>query len=112
MASTPEVIRPPVSQAGLIRWVKNNLASTWYNALFTIAVLALAIFFLKSLVPWVLTDADWSPVRSNLKLFLVGQYPLEEMWRVGVSVLMVSLLLGVSWGQVRVRGVVGGVPAA
>ncbi|MEE8465201.1 MAG: amino acid ABC transporter permease [Dehalococcoidia bacterium] len=72
--------------------------STWYNTLLTMVVLALVILFLRIALVWVLIDADWSPVTSNLKLFLVGQYPVEEMWRIGVSALMVSLLLGVSWG--------------
>ena len=67
-------------------------------------VLALAIFFLRIAITWVFVDADWSPVTSNLRLYLVGQYPVEEMWRVGTIALMVSLLLGVSWG------VWGGVP--
>ncbi len=98
MADTPEVVRPPVSQSGPIGWVRTNLMSTWYNTLLTMVVLALVILFLRIAIVWVLIDADWSPVTSNLKLFLVGQYPVEEMWRIGVSALMVSLLLGVSWG--------------
>ncbi|NQW23008.1 MAG: amino acid ABC transporter permease [SAR202 cluster bacterium] len=98
VARTLEVIRPPVSQSGPIGWVRTNLMSNWYNSLLTVVTLALVIFFLKTGLTWVFIDADWSPVRSNLKLFLVGQYPAAEMWRVGVIALMVSLLLGVSWG--------------
>lgn len=78
--------------------------STKYNTLLTVAVLALLVWFLKSALGWVFFGADWSVVTSNLKLFLVGQYPSEEMWRIGVGVLFATLLLGVSWG------VWGGVP--
>ena len=98
VANTPEIIRPPLSRSGPIGWVRTNLMSTWYNALLTAVVLALLVFFLKIALVWVFLDADWDAVRSNLKLFLVGQYPVEEMWRVGVGILMFTLLLGVSWG--------------
>jgi general L-amino acid transport system permease protein len=100
-ANTPEVLRPPVSKSGPIEWVKTNLTSTWYNAVLTVVMLALVIFFLRLTLSWVFFDANWDPVRSNLKLFLVGQYPDEEMWRIGVNALMVSLLMGVSWGVWR-----------
>ena len=104
VANTPEVLKPPVSKSGPIEWVKTNLTSTWYNAVLTVVMLALVIFFLRLTLSWVFFDANWDPVRSNLKLFLVGQYPDEEMWRVGVNALMVSLLMGVSWGRVAWHG--------
>ncbi|PKO21805.1 MAG: amino acid ABC transporter permease [Chloroflexi bacterium HGW-Chloroflexi-1] len=89
--------QPP---AGLnpIQWLKKNLFSTWFNTLLTF-VSALVIFFvLKGLFTWVLTAADWTPVVKNLKLFAVGQYPIEEMWRVGTILAIVSFLMGLSWG--------------
>ena len=98
MSTASPVIRPPVSNVGAVGWVRNNLLNTWYNALLTLAVLAILYFLLSNVLTWIIMDADWSPVRSNLKLFLVGQFPSEEMWRVGVSVLLVSLLTGLSWG--------------
>ena len=46
---------------------------------------------------WVVFTADWSPVTESLKLFLVGQYPTEELWRVGAVVVAAAALMGVSW---------------
>jgi general L-amino acid transport system permease protein len=40
-------------------------------------------------------------VTSNFKLFALGQYPADQVWRVGLIVWMVSLLFGVSWGRWR-----------
>ncbi|MCH6567856.1 MAG: hypothetical protein IH801_05745 [Nitrospinae bacterium] len=34
---------------------------------------------------------------ESLKRFLVGQYPTEELWRVGAVVLAAAALMGVSW---------------
>lgn len=34
---------------------------------------------------------------NSLKLFAVGQYPPEQLWRVGTIVFVVSFLFGVSW---------------
>ncbi len=98
MATAPQVTRPPATHVGAVGWIRKNLLNTWYNALLTVAVLALLYLLLSNVLTWAIMDADWSPVRSNLKLFLVGQYPAGEMWRVGACVLLVSLLSGLSWG--------------
>ena len=98
MSSAPQAVRPPPTTTGAIGWVRQNLLSTWYNALFTAIALALLLFFLKGVGGWIFFTADWSAATSNIKLFLVGQYPSEQLWRVNLSVLMVSFLAGLSWG--------------
>jgi general L-amino acid transport system permease protein len=45
--------------------------------------------------------ADWRPVTQSPILYLVGQYPRAELWRVGLSLWMVSFLFGLSWGVWR-----------
>lgn len=97
MSATEEVLKPPPANAGALGWAKANLFNTWYNALLTLVVLAVLLLLLKPLVTWVFAYADWTPVTSNLKLFLVGQYAPEEMWRVGVGALIASALLGFGW---------------
>ena len=98
MAIAPEAIRPPRTSVGPIGWVRSNLLSSWYNTALTIVCLTLLFFLFRAILPWVFIDADWSAITSNLKLFLAGQYPNDEMWRVGASVLMTSFLAGFSWG--------------
>lgn len=94
--TTPPVLRPP-SPPGPIRWLKKNLFSSWYNALLTIAATVFLFFLLRGLLRWVLFQANWEPVANSLKLFAVGQYPLAELWRIGVMLLVVSFLFGLSW---------------
>ncbi|MCH7785904.1 MAG: amino acid ABC transporter permease [Chloroflexi bacterium] len=98
MSSAPQAVGPPPTTTGAIGWVRQNLLSNWYNALFTVIALALLLYLLKGAVGWVFFTADWDAATSNIKLFLVGQYPSEQLWRVNLSVLLVSLLAGLSWG--------------
>lgn len=89
--------RPPAS-AGLRQWLKKNLFSTWYDLLLTILAILFLYVVIRGIVIWVLTVADWSPIANSLKLFAVGLYPVEEVWRIGTILAIVSLLAGFSWG--------------
>jgi general L-amino acid transport system permease protein len=90
------VVRPPTS-LGLARWLKKNLFSTWYNSLLTVLAVVLLGFVVRGLFNWVFFSANWAPVSNSLKLFTVGQYPPDQVWRVGAILFMVSFLFGVSW---------------
>jgi len=88
---------PPAPPTAL-EWVRKNFFSNWINALLTILGATVVYFALVSLATWAIKTADWSPITAAPLLFLVGQYPREELWRVGASTLMVTFLLGMSWG--------------
>lgn len=91
-------IRPP-ARPGPARWLKKNLFSSWLNTLLTLAALAGIAFVGVGLARWIFLTADWSPVVQSLRLFAVGPYPAEQLWRVWLIVYMVSLLMGVSGGR-------------
>jgi general L-amino acid transport system permease protein len=96
-AINPTDSRPPVPP-GPVLWLKKNLFSTWYNSLLTILCLALIVVVIRGIFTWVVFVADWTPVTHSLKLFAVGLYPIEEIWRIGLSLALVSFLAGLSWG--------------
>ncbi|MBN1659214.1 MAG: amino acid ABC transporter permease [Anaerolineae bacterium] len=101
MSATAEQIdssRPP-APPGVALWLKRNLFSNWYNSILTLIALAVIVLVIRGIVTWTILDADWTPVTSNLRLFAVGQYPTDELWRVGAILAIVSLLMGLSWGQ-------------
>ncbi|MGA9531265.1 MAG: ABC transporter permease subunit [Anaerolineales bacterium] len=91
-------VRPPEAPV-FLEWARENLFRTWYDGLLTLASLAVLYFVITGLFRWVFFTADWTPVTKNVLLYLVGQYPRPELWRVGLSTGMVSLLLGLSWGR-------------
>ncbi|MGQ9626686.1 MAG: amino acid ABC transporter permease [Anaerolineae bacterium] len=98
MTSVSEVIKPPPTSVGFLGWLRKNLFSTWYNALLTLAALWLIYTLLVSTIKWALTQANWGVITANLRLFMVGQFPPEQVWRVGACVLLTVFLFGLSWG--------------
>lgn len=97
MSFAPETLKPPAASVGVIGWLRQNLFSTWYNSLLTVIAL-LVIYVLVSGLWNFVTTADWSIVTANMRLFMVGPYPVEQTWRVETSVLVFSFLVGASWG--------------
>jgi len=45
-------------------------------------------------------------ISANITLFMLGQYPRDQIWRVWAVIYMLALLLGLSWGvwKSAVRG--------
>ena len=94
--TTPEIIAPP-QPPGPIAWLRQNLFSNWYNSLLTIVLLLLIYWAGNAILRWVFITADWTPVVRHPILYAVGQYPREQIWRVGLCLSMASVLVGVSW---------------
>ncbi len=90
--------RPPVASIGVVGWLRKNLFSTWYNALLTVIALWLTAKMATGFVTWATTSAKWIVITANLKLYMVGQYPDNQLWRIWTIVALVSLLSGISWG--------------
>jgi general L-amino acid transport system permease protein len=89
---------PPRLTIGPFGWLKKNLFSSWYNTLLTFLVLGLLYALLRSVIQWSLTEARWGVISANLTLFMVGQYPRDQLWRVWFSIYLLGMLLGLSWG--------------
>jgi general L-amino acid transport system permease protein len=97
-ATTPgiEALRPP-GPPGPLDWARQNLFNNWYNSLLTIFLLGLISWGLYGVLRWVFLIADWRPVTDHLLLYLVGQYPRGDLWRLGVPIAAVSILFGLGW---------------
>jgi len=110
----------------ILRWVRENLFSSWYNALLTVLSLWLLWVVLSGLWQWAVLDAVWSggatacqqarqlaqsegrpwgacwtAIPANIKLLMAGTYPPGELWRLWVSIYLGALLLGASAGVWR-----------
>jgi len=103
-----EEVRPPVTQIGVIGWVRHNLFNGVFNSLLTIVTL----FFLWKVVPpffrWAFIDsawhttgqackqaagACWSVVSMNYRFILFGFYPYEQQWRPFLAMMILFGLL-------------------
>jgi general L-amino acid transport system permease protein len=96
---TGETLAPPRVSIGPLAWLRQNLFSTWYNALLTIVMAGILTVLGIGIGQWALTEARWGVVTSNLRLFLIGQYPADQAWRIWLSLAILSILTGLSAGR-------------
>ena len=93
-----EQLRPPIERIPVFRWLKENLFSSWLNVILTVVSTALIVTVVFGLLKWAL-GARWEVIPANLKLLLVGTYPVEYLWRVWTTGYMIAFLLGFSGGS-------------
>jgi general L-amino acid transport system permease protein len=93
---THETLAPPSTAIGPLAWLRKNLFSGPINSLLTVVLGAALIWVFLRVADWALTDARWGVITSNLRLFLIGQYPVDEAWRIWLALAMLSVLAGLS----------------
>ena len=93
-----EVIQPPLPP-GLIKWMKENLFSSIFNTVLTILLIPLIFYLLFAVFRWAFFAAEWRAVTQFPLLYAVGQYPRDQIWRVGIILSGLFLFLGISWGR-------------
>src|SRR3989304_9961113 len=47
---------------------------------------------------WAISDPPWGVVTSNMRLFLGGLSPQDQVWRIAVALTVTSVLAGLSTG--------------
>ena len=72
--------RPLHSDQTPSQWVKNNLFSSALNTAITVVSAAFAGAILYFGIRWAV-NVEWEIVRANLRNFMVGQFPKDELWR-------------------------------
>ena len=89
----------PPDPPGPRKWLRENLFNDWFNSILTLLVASFTIYVIINVTTWATTSANWEPVIRFPTLFAVGQYPREELWRVGFSISFLAFLLGGTWRQ-------------
>jgi general L-amino acid transport system permease protein len=98
-ASTPtDVLPPPIQRYTLLGWLYRNLFNNWYNGLLTFASVGLVYALGKPVLTWALTTARWDVITVNIRLLMVGQYPIDQIWRAWLCVHILAAMGGLSWG--------------
>jgi general L-amino acid transport system permease protein len=76
---------PPRVRLGPVGWARANLFSSPLNTALTVMFgLVLAWIAFRAL-RFVFATADWEIVRRNLRLFMLGRYPADQLWRPWVA---------------------------
>ena len=91
-------VKPPGTSKGPVEWLRDNLFSTWYNTIFTCLGLVLLFFFFRGFFIWVFTQANWAVIPAYLRTLMIGSYPIEQVWRIGIVICTLLTLLGLSAG--------------
>ncbi len=97
---------PPVQRLNAFQWLRVNLFSNWWNSLLTVLASLIIYYLARGILVWAFTQAEWEVIPANLQLFLVGQYPADQLWRVWTSIVLFAFLSGSSlalWSE-RLRG--------
>ncbi len=88
---------PPSTKLSPADWAKKNLFSSGVNSLLTIVVGLAALALLWFGLNWVIS-ADFEIIRANLRIFMIGQFPKEELWRPWTSAYVLILGAGLTTG--------------
>lgn len=104
--------RPPTptpTPQSALTWLRRNLFSTWYNSLLTLVSLWIVYQGGRGLLVWMLSQAQWTVVQANMRLFLVGRFPIDQIWRVWLVVLMITAVVSLTAGilQSNRSGLIG-----
>jgi general L-amino acid transport system permease protein len=109
---------PPVTETGVIRWLRENLFAGWLNTLLTLVSLAFIYLVLSFILPWffsptwsagsldecrgILADlgrdghfsgACWGVIRDRWVQLLFGFYPDHLYWRPIAAFLLMGVAL-------------------
>ena len=93
-----DIIRPP-QPPGLVKWIKENLFSSVFNSILSVLLFPTILYLLYLVINWVLFGANWKAVSQFPLLFAIGQYPRDQIWRVGFVFSGFMFMLGISWGR-------------
>jgi general L-amino acid transport system permease protein len=91
-------VQPPSTEVGVVGWLHHNLFNSKLSGISTIVIGALMAVCLVLFADWILFQARWGVITSNMRLFLVGLYPQGEIFRVWITMLVLSLMTGLSAG--------------
>ena len=88
---------PPSRRLSAGDWVKKNLFNNWYNSVITVAVFLCVAYAVAQTLGW-LFSSDFLIIRRNLAVFMIGQFPRDELWRPWVSGYLLMGAFGIGSG--------------
>ena len=98
MTNMNSALPPLTERSSTLRWLRKNLFASWSDSVLTILGILFVYWVLKSLLIWVFTVARWEVVSANLRLIMIGQYPITEVSRLWLWLAFLVFLSGNSIG--------------
>ncbi len=105
---TAHEIKPPVTEVGIIGWMKANLFNGWFNSILTLVFAYVLYLTVPAFIQWAFINSNWistseeckasggacwSVVTANIRFILFGFYPHDLQWRPLLAVVILVLLL-------------------
>jgi general L-amino acid transport system permease protein len=91
-------VAPEAEPQSPAEWVRRNLFPNVWSGVLTMVLAAALIWILYLTATFVFRGADWSVLKRNLRLYMTGRFPLDEMWRVWTCLFALALLASLSRG--------------
>ena len=101
-------IKPPITQVGVVGWIRTNLFKGWLNSILTLITIYCLWKIVPPLIRWAFIDslwvssgaecqqidgACWSLIPANIRFITFGFFPYEQQWRPFAAMgLLVALL--------------------
>ena len=92
----PDTKAPPALEQGILKWVHENLFSSVSNTILTIVGLLLVVYTIVNITNWVIEEANWLAINANLRQYMVGSFPPEQIWRIQVLTLFSIFVMGMA----------------
>ena len=74
-------------------WLRKNLFSTWYNTLLTLVFGAFFLWAILALIRY-LVNVDTEIIRVNLRLYMAGRFPSEQLPRLWAGIFVACAGVG------------------
>lgn len=98
MTDINSTLPPLTERSNILRWLRKNLFGSWYDSLLTILGALFVYWAVTGFLRWAFTVAEWEVVSANLRLIMIGQYPITQVGRLWLWLGFLVFLSGNSIG--------------
>ncbi len=92
-----DVIEPPGAQLSPGEWLKTNLFNSRMNSIITVVVGVILAWCAYLFIRWII-DIDFTIIRDTLRVFMIGSFPDDELWRLWAQAYLVAAAIGFGSG--------------
>jgi general L-amino acid transport system permease protein len=80
-------------------WIRHNLFRSWSDGILSIVFGTLAVWVIWVLVEFIFITGRWEIIQVNIKLLLIGGFPLESLWLINASVISIAFWMSSVFGN-------------